>query len=149
MFSSAVDLIVAVLGFLALLKFPVFLLPYARRRAALDRAYGDRTSATRTSDRVLLAITILLLVSMIVRGADGSSFLAGLWIGATLIQVYFHRFDQPLSPGTAPPPQVSPIKMMSYAIQASPGRAWRELVLLTVAILWSLALIGRSHSGGL
>jgi hypothetical protein len=73
------------------------------------------------------------------------SFLGGLWIGATLIQLYFHRFHEPLLPSQMPPPAVSPIKMMSYAIQAAPARPWREMLLMTALILWALALIGERH----
>jgi hypothetical protein len=44
-------------------------------------------------------------------------------------------------PDRAAPPVVSPIKSMSYAIQDSPWRPWRELLTLTVLIGWSLVLL--------
>jgi hypothetical protein len=36
----------------------------------------------------------------------------------TIIQVYFHRFSDPLPPEKAPPPPIAALKMMSYSIQA-------------------------------
>jgi hypothetical protein len=36
---------------------------------------------------------------------------------------------------------VSPIKMMSYAIQANPSRPWRELLVFAILVIWSLVLI--------
>ena len=143
MLEMIVDALVALLGIHALLKFVFFLLPYSKRRDALDRAYAGKPTATKRSDAILLAITLGIAALILLRGVDGTSFLGGLWIGATLIQLYFHRFSEPLSPATAPPPVVYPIKMMSYAIQAEPARPWREILSLIVLILWSLALIGR------
>ena len=49
-----------------------------------------------------------------------------------LIQLYFHSFSEPLKPEHFPEPPVSPIKIMSYGIEASPGKAWRELLIMTV-----------------
>ena len=118
-----VDVVIALLGVHVLAKFAFFfVLPYARRRAALDRAYGDRPTATRISDLVLLVLTIVVAALLAWRAADPVAVLGGFWIGGTLVQLYFHRFHVPLAPDHAPPPVVSPIKTMSYAIQAAPGR---------------------------
>ena len=78
---------------------------------------------------------------MLWRGIEAVSFLGGLWIGATLIQLYFHEFHVPVPQDRAAPPVVSPIKSMSYAIQDSPWRPWRELLTLTVLIGLSLVLL--------
>jgi hypothetical protein len=137
-------ILVGLLGLHALIKFSFFfVLPYQTRRAALDKAYGDKPTATRVADIVLLGMTVALAVLVLWRGIEAVSFLSGLWIGATLIQLYFHRFHEPLAPEHAPPPLVSPIKMMSYAIQANPKRPWRELLLMSVLILWALVLIAK------
>jgi hypothetical protein len=137
-----VELLVALLGVHALVKFAFFfVLPYRRRRAALDRAYGDRPTATRVSDRVLMGIAIGLAALLLRRGAEPVGLLGGFWIGATLVQLYFHRFHEPLTPEEAPPPVVSPIKTMSYAIQAAPGRPWRELLVMTALVVWALVRI--------
>jgi hypothetical protein len=110
--------IVALLGLHALLKLTFFAAPYSYRRAALDRAYGSKATATTVGDRVLLTIVLLLAGLLLWRGLEAVSFLGGLWIGGTLIQLYFHRFHEPLKPEEAPPPVVSPIKM----VLRHPGR---------------------------
>jgi hypothetical protein len=146
MFKIMVDVLVALLGIHALLKLAFFfILPYTTRRAALDRAYGDKPTATRVADAVLLAITITVAGLILWRGIEAVSFLAGLWIGATLIQLYFHRFHEPLPLGRAPAPVISPIKMMSYAIQAEPQRPWREMLLMAALIVSALVLIIRPY----
>lgn len=146
MLDHIVTVIVSILGVHALLKFAFFfVVPYKQRRAALDRAYGENPTATRTSDSVFLAIAVLIAALMVWRGIEATSFLGGIWIGATLIQLYFHRYHEPLNPGKAPPPVVSPIKTVSYAIQEAPQRAWRELLVMTVLIILALALIIERH----
>ena len=146
MLNLAVDILAVLLGLHALVKFAfLFILPYATRRKALDRAYGDRPSATRTADAVLLGLTIAIAGVLLWRGIEAASFMGGLWIGATLIQLYFHRFHEHLSPEKAPPPTVSPIKLMSYAIQAAPRRPWPEMLVMAVLIVVALVLISRGY----
>jgi len=146
MLYRGVDVVVALLGVHVLLKFAVFfVLPYARRRAALDRAYGDKPTATRAADAVLLTLTITLSGLLFWRGTEPASFLGGLWIGATLIQLYFHRFHEELPPERTPPGVVSPIKLMSYAIQAAPARPWREMTVMGMVVVWTLVLFGRRY----
>lgn len=120
-----------------LVKFAFFAMPYRRRRAALDRAYRNRLSATASSDRVLLLMVTVLAVILFLAGVQAVSFLIGIWIGATLIQTYFHRYGVPLAPEHAPTPPAGPIKLMSYAIQASPWRPWPQITALTMLILAS------------
>ena len=141
MLNTITTVLVGLLGVHALVKFVFFALPYRRRRAALDKSYGDKPSATTTSDTVMLLFTIALTGLLLWRGVEAVSFLGGVWIGATLIQLYFHEFHAPVAQDRAAPPVVSPIKSMSYAIQDSPWRPWRELLTLTVVICWSLALL--------
>jgi hypothetical protein len=141
MLNVITTVLVGLLGVHALAKFVFFALPYRRRRAALDKSYGDKPSATTTSDTVMVLFTIALTGLLLWRGVEAVSFLGGVWIGATLIQLYFHEFHAPVAQDRAAPPVVSPIKSMSYAIQDSPWRPWRELLTLTVVICWSLALL--------
>jgi hypothetical protein len=141
MLNTITTVLVGLLGIHALAKFVFFALPYRRRRAALDKSYGDKPSATARSDTVVLMFTIALTGLMLWRGVEAVSFLGGVWIGATLIQLYFHEFHVPVAQDRAAPPIVSPIKSMSYAIQDAPWRPWRELLTLTVVICWSLALL--------
>jgi hypothetical protein len=141
MLNTITTVLVGLLGVHALAKLVFFALPYRRRRAALDKSYGDKPSATTTSDTVMVLFTIALTGLLLWRGVEAVSFLGGVWIGATLIQLYFHEFHAPVAQDRAAPPVVSPIKSMSYAIQDSPWRPWRELLTLTVVICWSLALL--------
>jgi hypothetical protein len=85
----------------------------------------------------MLAFLALLFVS----GVDYLSFATGLLVGMTIIQVYFHRFSAVLPSDKSPDPPVSAIKLMSYAIQADPGKAWRELTLMTVLLVWVLYML--------
>lgn len=142
MLRNIVEIIVVILGVHTLLKFAFFfVLPYDRRRAALDRAYGNKPTATRLADIALLTMAVVLAALLLYKGIEATSFLGGLWIGGTLIQLYFHRFHEPLDEKHAPPPVVSPIKMMSYAIQANPTRPWREMLVFAILVVWNLALI--------
>jgi hypothetical protein len=138
MVNTIASIVVAVLGIHIIVKFAFFALPYRRRRAMLDKQYGDRPSATTTSDWVLMAFTVALAALPLWRGVQAVSFLGGLWIGATLIQLYFHRFHRPLAPDRAAPPQTSPLKEMSYAIQDAPWRPWPQLLILAVLVMFSL-----------
>lgn len=139
--ETAAVVVAVVLGLHILVKFSFFVLPYQRRRADLDRAYGDRLSATRVSDLVSLMVVIVVAVVLFVAGVHVPSFIIGLWCGATLIQLYFHEFHDPLTRETAPPEPAGPIKTMSYAIQASPWRPWRELALIAGLVVASFVAL--------
>ncbi len=141
MLNTIATAVVVVLGLQIVTKFAFFALPYPRRRALLDKQYGDKASATTTSDRVLMLFTAALAALLLWRGIEAVSFLGGLWIGATLIQLYFHRFHRPVPPERAAPPPTSPLKEMSYAIQDAPWRPWPQLLMLTVLVVFSLALL--------
>jgi len=139
--NTIATVVVVVLGLHIITKFAFFALPYRRRRALLDKQYGDKASATATSDVVLMIFTVAIAALLLWRGVDPVSFLGGLWIGATLIQLYFHRFHRPVAPERAAPPQTSPLKEMSYAIQDAPWRPWPQLLMLTVLVVFSLVLL--------
>ena len=126
-----------------LIKFYVlFFIKYERRRKQLEKSYGGNTSATKIFDNVILGILALLITLLFVsKKMEYLSFITGLYIGATLIQVYFHRFFEPLPEDKAPKPPISPIKMMSYAIQAFPKKPWKEVLFLTVIFLWGLYML--------
>lgn len=143
MLDTIATVVVVILGIHIIVKFTFFALPYRRRRAMLDKQYGSKPSATNTSDWVLMAFTVALAALLVWRGVQGVSFLGGLWIGATLIQLYFHQFHRPVAPDRAAPPQTSPLKEMSYAIQDAPWRPWPQLLTLTVLVAFSLVLILR------
>jgi heme/copper-type cytochrome/quinol oxidase subunit 2 len=141
MLNTIATVVVVVLGIHVITKFAFFALPYRRRRALLDKQYGDKASATTRSDLVLMVFTVMVAALLFWRGVEAVSFLGGLWIGATLIQLYFHQFHRPVPPQRAAPPQTSPLKEMSYAIQDAPWRPWPQLLTLTVLVVFSRALI--------
>jgi hypothetical protein len=141
MLNTISTVVVVVLGIHVITKFAFFALPYRRRRALLDRQYGDKASATTTSDRVVMVFTVMVAALLLWRGVEATSFLGGLWIGATLIQLYFHQFHRPVPQQRAAPPQTSPLKEMSYAIQDAPWRPWPQLLTLTVLVVFSLVLM--------
>lgn len=124
----------------ALIKFAVFFfVKYETRRKLLDSQYAGKMTATKQTDRILLGIVLLLLVLLFATGRVAYlSFAVGFYAGMTLIQLYFHRFSRPLSPQESPPPPVSPIKLMSYAIQANPEKPWKELTIIALLLLWVL-----------
>ena len=123
-----------------IIKFAFFfVLSYETRRKMLDRSYSGKISATKKSDIALLIIALLPLLLLVILGkVEYISFAVGLYLGMTLIQVYFHKFSAPLSADKEPQDPISPIKIMSYAIQANPERAWVVLAIITLLVIWIL-----------
>lgn len=139
--STIPTIIVIVLSAYSILKFAVFfVIPYARRRAALDKAYAGRAAATTTSDKVLLVVAAAIAAAVLFDHGEPISFLGGLFVGAILIQLFFHAFHVPVEADREAPEPRSPLKQMSYAIQDKPARAWKEMVAMTVIIGTALIL---------
>jgi len=143
MASTILKVLLTLFVLQALIKFYVFFfVKYDVRRKQLDKSYGNQTSATKYFDNIILVVLALLITLLFVSdNMQYLSFITGIYVGATLIQVYFHRFSQPLSDDKAPQPPISPIKLMSYAIQAFPKKPWKELLFLTVIFLWGLYML--------
>ena len=139
--NTIATVVVVILGLHIITKFAFFALPYRRRRALLDKQYGDKASATTKSDVVLMVFTVAVAALLLWRGVEPVSFLGGVWIGATLIQLYFHRFHRPVAPERAAPTPTSPLKEMSYAIQDAPWRPWPQLLTLTVLVVFSVVSV--------
>ncbi len=127
----------------SLVKFFVFFfVKYDTRRKLLDSSYNGKTSATKISDIFLLIMVLLLIVFLYASGmTEYLSFTTGLLVGMVLIQLYFHSFSKTLPPEKSPESPVSPIKLMSYAIEANPEKAWRELIIMTVIFIWALYML--------
>lgn len=143
MATTALKMLMTLFCIQVLIKFCIFfLVKYDLRRSQLDRSYGNKRSATKVTDYVLLAICGLLVTLLFFsENLEYLSFITGLYVGATLIQVYFHQFSDPLPDDKAPPAPTSPIKIMSYAIQAFPKKAFKELAFLTILFLWGLYML--------
>ncbi len=99
----------------------------------------------KTFDLVMFVIMILMLIALYVSGVEYLSFTTGLLIGMTIIQSFFHRFDVPLAKEDMPPAPITALKMESYSIQLMSGRAWRELLFMTIVFAWCLYEI--AHNG--
>jgi hypothetical protein len=124
----------------ALLKtFVFFFVKYEVRKKQLDKSYRNKTSATKLFDNIILVVVAIMVALLFIsHSIDYLSFITGAYTGATLIQIYFHRFSEPLPEDKAPKPPLSPIKIMSYAIQAFPKKPWRELIFLSLIFLYGL-----------
>ena len=127
----------------SLIKFFVFFfVKYDTRRKLLDSSYNGKSTATKISDIFLLSMVLLLIIFLYLSGrTEYLSFITGLLVGMVLIQLYFHSFSEPLKLEQSPEPPISPIKIMSYGIEASPGKAWRELLIMTVIFIWALYML--------
>lgn len=127
-----------------LVKFAVgFLVPYQTRINRIATYYRRDGRIISIYDSVTLAIIVALVFLLSVTGIQELSFITGLIVGMLIIQIFFHRFSDPLSPDRAPESPSPPRKLMSYAIQAHPGLAWREIIVMTALFAWALyVLIG-------
>jgi hypothetical protein len=127
-----------------LVKFAVgFLVPYRTRIARIATYYRRDGRIISIYDSVTLGIIVALVVLLFLTDLQDISFITGLVVGMLIIQIFFHRFDKSLPPEHAPESGAPPRKIMSYAIQADPGLAWREIVVMTALFAWALyALVG-------
>ncbi|WP_327581655.1 hypothetical protein OHA25_37545 [Nonomuraea sp. NBC_00507] len=69
------------------------------------------------------------------------SFAAGLVAGMNLIQIFIHRFNEPLPEDKRPPAPSPPNMTLSYAIQANPALGWREIIIMAGLSVWALYAI--------
>ena len=124
----------------SLIKFCFFFfVKYDTRKKLLDNAYTGNTGATKWEDIGFLIFMIVLLGLLVFTGKmQFLSFATGFMIGMTLIQNYFHSFSQELPEEHMPKPPLSAIKFMSYAIEDKPERAWKQLLFITIIIIWLL-----------
>jgi hypothetical protein len=98
-------------------------------------------------DNGVLIFTLILIGLLFATGIEYLSFTTGLLVGMTIIQIYFHRFSDPLPPEKSPEPPITALKMLSYSVQANPGKAWRELILMTLLFAWSLYMLATRGFG--
>lgn len=122
-----------------LVKFAVgFLVPYPTRINRIASYYRRDGRTISIYDSVTLVVMVALVVLLLLTEMQYLSFITGLVVGMLTIQVFFHRFSKPLPPQQAPEPPTPPRKLMSYAIQANPGLAWREITFMTAVFAWGL-----------
>lgn len=144
----ALKILLALYALYALVKFfDFFFTNYERRISGIKTAYENGGRTIMVFDAIMLLFMAVLLALLYLTGVEYLSFVTGLLVGMTLIQVYFHRFNRALPAEKAPDAPFSAIKLMSYAIQANPGLAWRELVIITVLLLWGLYMLATRGFG--
>jgi hypothetical protein len=128
-----------------LVKFAVgFLVPYDTRIKRISSYYERDGRIISIYDSITLAIIMVLVVLLFLTGMQELSFITGLIVGMLIIQIFFHRFSRPLDPERAPQPPTPPRQVMSYAIQAHPRLAWREVAVMTCLFVWALFVLTRS-----
>lgn len=125
-----------------LVKFAVgFLVPYSTRIRRIASYYERGGRVIAVYDTVTLVILVVLVALLAIVGMDHLSFTTGLVVGMLTIQVFFHRFAETLPEDKAPAEPAPARKVMSYAIQARPALAWREITVMTVLFVWSGILL--------
>lgn len=138
----ALEIVLILFCVQALAKFAAhFLLPYDTRIRQMERNYAKDHKVIARYDDIALVVQLGVVVMLFWTGVHYLSFLTGLFTGMTVIQLYFHRFTHPLPADRAPASPYPPVKLMSFAIQARPGLAWREYLLMTVAAVWGLFVL--------
>ena len=125
-----------------LVKFAVgFLVPYRTRIARIATYYEHDGRIISIYDSVTLGIVAAAVVLLFLTEMQELSFITGLIVGMLVIQIFFHRFSEPIDPEQAPESPAPPRKLMSYAIQANPALAWREIVVMTALLAWALYML--------
>jgi hypothetical protein len=149
MTSFPLKILLTVYIIYALLKFVEFFLrDDATKRKGLDTVYEKGGGAVvKAFDNAILILMLILLGLLFAGGVEYVSFTTGLLVGMTVIQVYFHRFSDPLPPEKSPAPPLTALKMLSYSVQANPGKAWRELTLMSLLFLWCLYMLATQGFG--
>ena len=137
--SIALTILLIVFCAQGLVKFVVgFAVPYRTRIARISSYYRRDGRIISIYDSVTLVIIIALVVLLYGTEMQPLSFITGLVTGMLIIQIFFHRFSEPLSTDRAPEEGAEPRKVMSYAIQARPALAWREIALMAALFVWAL-----------
>jgi hypothetical protein len=137
--STALTIVLILFCVQGLVKFAVgFLVPYRTRITRIAGYYERDGRIISIYDTLTLFIIVALIVLLFLVDMQELSFISGLIVGMLIIQIFFHRFSQPLTDDRAPETSAPPRKVMSYAIQDNPGLAWREITLMTALFCWAL-----------
>lgn len=113
------------------------LVPYEKRMQGIRSHYSKGLRTVRIYDHVTLLLVVAMVALLYATGADDLSFFTGLLAGMLLIQVFFHRFHEPIPEDRQPPKPIRPIQLVSFAIQYRPWVAWREMVLIGALSVWA------------
>jgi hypothetical protein len=120
-------------------KFVVgFLVPYSTRVRRIASYYSRDGRIIGVYDTASLIVIVVLAVLLFLTETRYLSFITGIVVGMLIIQIFFHRLSRVLAPGEAPETPTPPTKLMSYAIQADPALARREIIFMSVLFIWAL-----------
>jgi hypothetical protein len=147
MFLLILKILLVVYILYALLKFFEFFFSKDEAKMKGLRMVDGGGRIIEIFDNVILVVMVVFVALLFATGMEYLSFTTGLLVGMTVIQVYFHRFRDPLSPEKSPDPPITALKMMSYSIQAKPGKAWRELTFMTILFIWALYMLATQGFG--
>lgn len=141
--ATILSILLALYILQSLAKFVIhFTLPYEVRIKRISAEYEQGGRLIHSIDAIVLGLCALLVVLLLLSDrTETLSFTTGLVVGMTLIQTYFHRFRVPLPPERAPESPPPPIKLMSFAIQDNPRRAWLEYLFMTILLVGALLAI--------
>lgn len=117
------------------------LVPCEKRIDRIASYYAKEHRVISWYDNIMLTIIVVMMILLFASQMQAVSFITGLTVGMLLIQLFFHRFTEPLPPGRMPDSPIPPVKLVSYAIQDRPGRAWREISIITVLFAWALVVL--------
>ena len=84
---------------------------------------------------------MIIVLLAFLTGVEYLSFVSGFIAGMICIQVFFHRFIRVLPEAKMPETPAPPVKLLSYAIQAQPALAWREIIFISALSVWSLYML--------
>ena len=122
-----------------LVKFAVgFLVPYRTRINRIAIYYRRDGRIISIYDSVILAVIVALVAVLFLTDMHAVSFIIGLIAGMLLIQISLTASTEPPTGTRAAGITTPPRKLMSYAIQADPGLAWREVSFMTALFVGAL-----------
>lgn len=126
----------------ALAKFGLWtVVPYRTRIRQISRYYAKEHRIIGIYDTISLLAVVACLVLLFAVGVQYLSFVTGFLAGMLVIQTFIHRFMERLPQDKMPPEPVVPSKLLSYAIQARPTLAWREIVVIAVVLGWGMVAL--------
>lgn len=87
----------------ALAKFLIwFVVPYRKRITRIAAYYRRDSRIISTYDTLTMLLGAALVVLLAFTGMQSLSFITGLVVGTVLIQIFFHRFNRPLTAEQTP-----------------------------------------------
>ena len=105
--------------------FEFFFRDEATKMKGLSTVYVKGGGAVvKVFDNGMLILMLIFLGLLFAGGVEYVSFTTGLLVGMTIIQVYFHRFSDPLPPEKSPAP---PITAHQDALLFRPGKSRQSL----------------------